>query len=72
MEREVKQIRIKNQDNYHYSLKKQALIKRINDYEHICSVIAPLHWITSFASEKGWNKYLAFDNSFAGNKELLK
>ena len=53
MERGVKQIRIKNQDNYHYSLKKQALIKRINDYEHICSVIAPLHWITSFASEKG-------------------
>ena len=56
--------------------RKQALIKRIDDYERICSVIAPLYWIVCFASgyieEKGGNKYLIFDNSFAENKDLLK
>ena len=54
---EAKQIKIINQAHYHYheiiGLKnfeskfseidrKQALIKRIDDYERICSVIAPL------------------------------
>ena len=56
--------------------RKQGLIKRIDDYERICSVIAPLYWIVSFASgyieERGGNKYLIFDNSFAENKDLLK
>ena len=56
--------------------RKQALIKRIDDYERICSVIAPLYWIVSFASGymKEWdgNKYLIFDNSFTINKDLLK
>ena len=88
---EAKQIKIINQAHYHYheiiGLKnfeskfseidrKQALIKRIDDYEHICSVIAPLYWIVSFASGymKEWdgNKYLIFDNSFTINKDLLK
>ena len=56
--------------------RKQALIKTIDDYERICSVIAPLYWIVSFASGymKEWdgNKYLIFDNSFTINKDLLK
>ena len=56
--------------------RKQALIKTIDDYERICSVIAPLYWIVSFSSgyieEKGGNKYLVFDNSFAENKDLPK
>ena len=55
--------------------RKQALIKRIDDYERICSVIAPLYWIFSFPSghtkEKPWNKYLNFDNFFTENKDLL-
>ena len=77
MEAKATQIKIINQAHYHYhdiiSLKnfeskfskidrKQALIKRTNDYERICSVIAPLYWIVSFASgyikERGGNKYL--------------
>ena len=88
---EAKQIKIINQAHYHYheiiGLKnfeskfseidrKQALIKRIDDYERICSVIAPLYWIVSFASGymKEWdgNKYLIFDNSFTINKDLPK
>ena len=48
---------------------KQALIKRIDDYERICNVITPLYWIASFASE---HKYLIFDNSLAINKNLLE
>ena len=91
MEAKATQIKIINQAHYHYhdiiSLKnfeskfskidrKQALIKRTNDYERICSVIAPLYWIVSFSSgyieEKGGNKYLVFDNSFAENKDLPK
>ena len=85
----AKQIKIINQAYYHdvISLKhfesnfskirrKQALIKIIDDYECICSVIAHLHWTVSFASgyieERGKNKYLIFDNSFAENKDLLK
>ena len=91
MEVKAKQIKIINQAHYHYhdiiSLKnfesmyseidrKQALIKKIDDYECIYSVIAPLHWTVSFASgyikERGGNKYLIFDNSFAENKDLLK
>ena len=85
----AKQIKIINQSYYHdvISLKhfewnfskihrKQALIKIIDDYECICSVIAPLHWIVSFTSgyieERGKNKSLIFDNSFAENKDLLK
>ena len=70
---EATQIEIINQAHYNYhniiSLKnfestfseinrKQALIKRIDDYERICNVIAPLYWIVSFASgyieKKGW------------------
>ena len=35
-----------------------------------------MYWIVSFASgyieERGGNKYLIFDNSFAENKDLLK
>ena len=88
---EAKQIKIINQARYHYhdiiSLKhfeskfskihrKQALIKRIDNFERICSVIAPFHWIVSFASgyieERGRNKYLILDNPIAENKELLK
>ena len=84
-------MKIINQAHYHYheiiGLKnfeskfseidrKQALIKRIDDYERICSVIAPLYWIVSFASGymKEWdgNKYLIFDHSFTINKDLLK
>ena len=91
MEAKATQIKIINQAHYHYhdiiSLKnfeskfskidrKQALIKRTNDYERICSVIAPLYWIVSFASGymKEWdgNKYLIFDHSFTINKDLLK
>ena len=85
----AKQIKIINQAYYHdvISLKhfesnfskihrKQPLIKIIDDYECICSVIAPLRWIVSFASgyieERGKNKYLIFDNSFTENKDLLK
>ena len=56
--------------------RKQALIKTIDDYERICSVIAPLYWIVSFSSgyieERGGNKYLIFDNFLAENKDLLK
>ena len=88
---EAKQIKIINQARYRYpdiiSLKKfesmfsqidrkQAVIKRIDDYERICSVIARLYWIVSFASgyikERGGNKYLIFDYSLSINKELLK
>ena len=89
MQAKAKQIKIINQAHYHYhdiiSLtnfkfwkidRKQALIKRIDDYECICSIIAPLHWIGSFASEytqeRGGKKYLIFDNSFSENKDLLK
>ena len=91
MEAKATQIKTINQAHYNYHdiirLKdfesefskidrKQALIKRIDDYERICSVIAPLYWIVSFASgyieERGGNKYLIFDHSFAGNKDLLK
>ena len=91
MEAKAKQKEIINQAHYHYhdiiSLKsveskfseidrKQALIKRIDDYEHICSVIAPLYWIVSFASryieKRGGNKCLIFDDSLAKNKDLLK
>ena len=58
MEAKEKQIKIINQAHYHYhdiiSLKnseskvskidrKEALIKRIDDYERICGVIAPLY-----------------------------
>ena len=91
MRAKVKQIKIINQAHYHYhdiiSLKnfeskfsetdrKQALIRRIDDYERICRVTAPLFWVVSFESgyieERGGNKYLIFDNSFAKNKDLLK
>ena len=91
MEAKAKQIKIINQAHYHYhdiiSLKnfeskfsetdrKQALIRRIDDYERICRVTAPLFWVVSFESgyieERGGNKYLIFDNSFAKNKDLLK
>ena len=91
MEAKGKQIKIINQAHYHYhdiiSLKnfeskfsetdrKQALIRRIDDYERICRVTAPLFWVVSFESgyieERGGNKYLIFDNSFAKNKDLLK
>ena len=91
MEAKGKQIKIINQAHYHYhdiiSLKnfeskfsetdrKQALIRRIDDYERICRVTAPLFWVVSFESgyieERGGNKYLIFDNSFAENKDLLK
>ena len=55
--------------------RKQALIKTIDDYERICSVIAPLYWIVSFASgyidKRGWDKYLIFDHSYAKNGDLL-
>ena len=90
MKAKAKQIKIINQAHYHYhdiiSLKnfeskfskidrKQALIKRTNDYERICSVIAPLYWIVSFASgyidKRGWDKYLIFDHSYAKNGDLL-
>ena len=91
MEAKATQIKTINQAHYNYHdiirLKdfgskfskidrKQALIKRIDDYERICSVIAPLYWIVSFSSgyikERGGNKYLIFDNSLAENKDLLK
>ena len=91
MKARAKQIKIINQAHYHYhdiiSLKnfeskfsetdrKQALIRRIDDYERICRVTAPLFWVVSFESgyieERGGNKYLIFDNSFAKNKDLLK
>ena len=91
MEAKATQIKIINQAHYHYhdiiSLKnfeskfsetdrKQALIRRIDDYERICRVTAPLFWVVSFESgyieERGGNKYLIFDNSFAKNKDLLK
>ena len=91
MRAKVKQMKIINQAHYHYhdiiSLKhfeskfseidwKQALIKRIDDCERICSVVAPLYCSVSFASgyieERGRNKYLIFDNSFAENNDLLK
>ena len=84
-------MKIKNQAHYHYhdiiSLKnseskfsetdrKQSLIKRIDNYERICSVTAPLFWVVSFESgyieERGRNKYLIFDNSFAKNKGFTK
>ena len=91
MEAKTKQIKIINQAHYYYhdiiSLKsftskeseidrKQVLIKIVDDYERICSVIAPSYWIVNFESgyvkEKGGNKYLIFDNSFAEKKDLLK
>ena len=91
MEVKVTQIKMINQACYSYydiiRLKyfdpifsninrKQARIKRIDDYERICSVIAPFYWVFSFASGyiKEWvgNKYLISDNSFAINKNLLK
>ena len=91
MKAKAKQIKIINQAHYHYhdiiSLKnfkskfskidrKQALIKRVDDYERIWSVIAPLYWTVSFASgyieKRGGNKYLIFDNSLIKNKELIK
>ena len=70
-------IRLKNFESMFSKIdRKQALIKRIDDYERICSVIAPLYWIDSFASgytkERGGNKYLIFDHSFAEDKDLLK
>ena len=78
MEVKAKQTKIKYQAHYHYnetiSLKnfeskfskinrKQALIKRIDNYQRICSVIAPFYQIVSFASgyineERGENIYL--------------
>ena len=91
MEAKVTQIKMINQACYSYydiiRLKyfdpifsninrKQARIKRIDDYERICSVIAPFYWVFSFASGyiKEWvgNKYLISDNSFPINKNLLK
>ena len=91
MEAKATQIKIINQAHYHYYdiifLKnfestfskidrKQDLIKKTDNYERICSVIAPLYWIISFAcgyiEERGGNKYLIFDNSLAENKDLLK
>ena len=70
-------IRLKNFDSIFSKIdREQALIKRIDNYECICSVIAPLYWIVSFASGymKEWdgNKYLIFDNSFTINKDLPK
>ena len=65
LEARAKEIKIKNQAYYNYydiiRLKsfdpiyskidrKQTLIKRIENYELICSVIAPSYWIASFAS----------------------
>ena len=91
METKATQIKIINQAhyNYHYIIRlksfeskfskidrKQTLIKRIDDYERFCSVIAPLYSTVNFASgyieEKGGNKYLIFGNFFAKNKDLLK
>ena len=90
MEAKAKQIKIRNQAHYHYhdiiSLKsfeskfseidrKQALIKRIDNCERVCSVITPLYWIVSFAGgyieERSGNKYLIFDHSLAKNRDLL-
>ena len=70
-------IRLKNFDpTFSKITRKKALIKRIDNYELICSVIAPFYWIVSLASgyikEWGGNKYLTFDNSFAINENLLK
>ena len=75
MEAKATQIKIINEAHYHYHdvirLKnfestftkidrKQALIKRIDNYERIRNVIAPLYLIISFASgyikERGENK----------------
>ena len=65
MEAKATQINTINQAHYNYHdiirLKdfeskfskidrKQALIKRIDDYGSICSVTAPLYWIVSFSS----------------------
>ena len=91
MEAKAKQIKIINQARYNYydtiKLKnfyptilkinrKQALIKKIDNYERICSVIAPFYQIVSFASgyikQWGGNKYLIFNNSFTIIKNLLK
>ena len=90
MEAKVTQIKIINQVRYcHYIItlknfeskfskidRKQALIKRIDNYERICSVIAPFYWIFSFTSgyfeERGGNKCLIFDTSLAENRKLLK
>ena len=91
MEAKATQIMIINEAHYHYhdviSLKnvestfskidrKQDLIKKIDNYERIRNVIAPLYLIISFASgyieERDENKYLIINNSFAENKELLK
>ena len=44
-------IRLKNSEpTFSKITRKQALIKRIDDYERICSAIAPFYWIISFAS----------------------
>ena len=89
MQAKAKQIKIINQAHYHYhdiiSLtnfkfwkidRKQTLIERIDNYECICSVIAPLYWIVIFASEyteeRGGKEYVIFNNSFSENKDLLK
>ena len=62
MEAKATQIKIINQAYNHHDIinlknfesrfskinRKQALIKRIDDYERICSVIAPLYWILVF------------------------
>ena len=91
MEAKATHIKIINQAHYHHhdiiSFKnfeskflkidrKQALIKRIDVYEHIWSVIAPLYWSLGFTGgyieKRGENKYLIFDNSFTINKVLLK
>ena len=45
-------IRLKKIDSTFSKItKKQALIKRINDYECICSEMAPFYWTVRFASE---------------------
>ena len=87
MEAKTTQIKIINQARYSYDTirlqnfdpkitRKQVLVKKIDDYEHICSVIAFFYRIVSFASEYvrewGRSKYLIFDNSFVINKNLLK
>ena len=90
MEAKAKQIKIRNQAHYHYhdiiSLKsfeskfseidrKQALIKRIDNCERVCSVITPLYWTVSFAGgyieERSGNKYLIFFHYLAKNRDLL-
>ena len=91
MKAKAEQIKIINQAHYYHQAiislenfklkfskddRKEGLIKRIDDYERICNVIAPLYWNFSFASgyirERDGNNYLIFDNALAINKELLK